>query len=351
MKKNVSLAGVVCLLAVAGAPARPARAANAEQILKAGGVRGGLIVHVGCGDGKLTAALRGNDRYLVHGLDTDPKNVAIAREHIRSLGLYGQVSVARFGGRRLPYADNLVNLIVSEDLGAVSAAEVTRVLCPGGAAYIRKGATWTKTVKPGPKEIDEWGHYLHGPDNNAVAQDRVVGPPRRAQWLQEPKSDRHHDTIGGFRAVVSAGGRIFSIEDEGPIELPYWPAEWCLKARDAFNGKLLWRRPIAEWASVRRPHRTGPVQQPRRLVAAPERVFVTLGLAAPLTALDADTGETLKTYKGTDRTQEIVFDGRVLYLVVGDPTCPTGWSYLEQRSRRYGHDLAKDPWIVRDPAC
>lgn len=41
----------------------------ARDILDATGVKGGLIVHLGCGDGKLTAALRVNDRYLVHGLD------------------------------------------------------------------------------------------------------------------------------------------------------------------------------------------------------------------------------------------------------------------------------------------
>ena len=51
-------------------------------------------VHVGCGDGKLTAALRAGDGFLVHGLDTDVKNVAKAREHIRSRGLCGKVSVS-----------------------------------------------------------------------------------------------------------------------------------------------------------------------------------------------------------------------------------------------------------------
>ena len=35
----------------------------------------------------------------------------------------------------------------------------------------------------GQKEIDEWTHYLHGPDNNAVADDTRVGPPRYMQWV------------------------------------------------------------------------------------------------------------------------------------------------------------------------
>ena len=34
-------------------------------VVEDSGVKGGLVVHLGCGDGKLTAALRVNDSYLV----------------------------------------------------------------------------------------------------------------------------------------------------------------------------------------------------------------------------------------------------------------------------------------------
>jgi len=324
---------------------------QAHQILDETAVKGGLVSHIGCGGGKLTAALYTSDRYLIHGLDVNTSNIQEARKYIHSLGIYGKVSVNLLTGEHLPYTDNLVNLLVSEDLGTIPMAEVIRVLCPNGVAYIKNGRKWTKTVKQWPKDIDQWSHYLHGPDNNAVANDTVVGPPRHMQWTQEPKSDRHHDTIGGVRAVVSAGGRIFSIEDEGPIELPYWPGQWYVKARDAFNGLLLWKAAIPEWEPVSRPHRTGPVQQPRRLVATAERVFVTLGLDAPVSALNAATGETIKTYKGTERTQEILFENGVLYLIVGDPTYPTGFNYLIERSAKYKHDLENDPWIVKNPIC
>jgi len=74
---------------------------QARQILDATGAKGGLVVHIGCGDGKLTAALRVNDSYLVHGLDTKAKNVEKAREHIKSLSLYGSVSVELLMDRHL----------------------------------------------------------------------------------------------------------------------------------------------------------------------------------------------------------------------------------------------------------
>ncbi|UCF14414.1 MAG: hypothetical protein JSW59_13455, partial [Phycisphaerales bacterium] len=49
--------------------AQSSESLQSRQILDATGIRGGLIVHVGCGDGELTAALRAGDSYLVDGLD------------------------------------------------------------------------------------------------------------------------------------------------------------------------------------------------------------------------------------------------------------------------------------------
>jgi len=99
---------------------------QAEQILKACNVKGGLIVHIQCGDGRLTAALRANERYLVHGLDRSESHLAQARQYIQSLGVYGVVSVEKFQGNSLPYIDNLVNLVVSENLDTISKSEVMR---------------------------------------------------------------------------------------------------------------------------------------------------------------------------------------------------------------------------------
>ena len=63
---------------------------TAVEILDAAGIQGGLIVHLGCGDGRLTAALRAGDNCVVQGLDTDPQHVEAARKHIQSLGISRQ---------------------------------------------------------------------------------------------------------------------------------------------------------------------------------------------------------------------------------------------------------------------
>src|SRR6478609_6008778 len=85
------------LIALA-ALAIPARAQNssepsqlAAEILNATGVQGGLVVHLGCGDGRLTAALRVADSFQVQGLDRDPAAVQKAREFVKSQGTYGDV--------------------------------------------------------------------------------------------------------------------------------------------------------------------------------------------------------------------------------------------------------------------
>ena len=117
-------------------------AADARAIFDATGIRGGLVVHLGSGDGKLTAALRSGPGYQVHGLDTDGEKVAAARRYIQSLGIYGEVSVDRFTGTRLPYIDNLVNLLVGEDLAGVSMEEALRVLVPRGVVYTKVAGEW-----------------------------------------------------------------------------------------------------------------------------------------------------------------------------------------------------------------
>ena len=324
-------AGIALSFAAAGAAAD----GEAKRILDAAGVQGGLIVHVGCGGastgsgqaGKLTAALRTGDGFLVHGLDVKEANVAAARTRADSLGLSGSVSFDTFDGRHLPYADNLVNLLVAERIGDVPMDEVMRVLAPLGVAVIGG----KKTVKPWPDAIDEWTHYLHDATGNAVAHDRVVAAPKRLQWIGGPLWCRSHEYDSSLCAMVSARGRLFYIFDEGPTGIidKRIPDRWALIARDAFSGVVLWKRPIplwgwkawkkaqledADWSRMRSQRNALPPAVARRLVAAGDRVYVTLGYEAAVSALDAATGRTLTTYAGTERTDEIVHDNGVLVL-------------------------------------
>ncbi|MFQ5809206.1 MAG: PQQ-binding-like beta-propeller repeat protein, partial [Armatimonadota bacterium] len=361
---------IACAVAMLLAPASSAQ--DAQRILRQAGISGGVVVHLGCGDGTLTAQLRAGEQYLVHGLDTDAADVAAARSRLRERGVYGPVSVDVWDGRRLPYADNLVNLIVAEDRAQVSDEELLRALAPKGVALVRRGRDWDKTVKPWPEEMDEWTHYFHGPDGNPVADDTMVGPPKRLQWVGSPPWARHHDHMASMTSLVSANGRLFYIFDEGSTASIQLPAQWRLIARDAFNGTILWKREIDQWNTKQYPLKSGPAHLLRRLVAVGDRVFVTLGIDAPAVALDAATGETVLTYAGSEHTREIVVSDGVVLLVADTSrsrlpdwrrvstfvwentrTANPGWGWRGEKRNVLAYDAAtgKQLWKAEGPVA
>ena len=243
-----------------------------------------------------------------------------------------------FDGQHLPYCDSLVNLLIADDLGDVPMEECLRVLAPRGVAFVPADTdsspaangerlqigerVWCKIVKPWPEEIDQWTHQLHGPGGNAVSRDRIVGPPNHLRWTDGPRWARSHGWTPSVSAMVSAQGRLFYICDEtltgvdGTV-----PSQWFLVARDAFSGVLLWKRRIPTWDSkdfsgtpdasqggiVGR--FTMPPNLGKRLVAVEDTVFVTLGVDAPVTALDAATGEPKRVYQATRNADEILCAG------------------------------------------
>ena len=319
-------------------------AVEATHLLKQSGIQGGLVVHVGCGNEALIAAWGGEDTFTVQGLAANPGQLAKARKAIRATGRYGRVSARLWSGGALPYVDNLVNLLIVDDANTkLPKGEVARVLAPRGIALLAEGVPaeglqeqpgggrLIKYTKPVPAGIDDWPHYLYGPDNNAVSKDTRVGPPQRMQWVVGPAYARSHEVNSSMAGMVSAGGRVFYIWDEGPSGQPEkrFPAQWKLIARDGFNGMLLWKRPMPNWG-WRQWHvpsrwdllRALPRTTPRRLVATRGKLYVTLGYEAPVSVLDAATGKVLSVLEDTKGTDEILLDGGTLFLVIRDTARP-----------------------------
>ncbi len=331
LKPPTPALALLSALALTAPIAPEARAETARHILKAAGIRGGLAVHLGCGDGKETADMLLGNSYLVHGLDTSAENVAKARAYLRSRNLYGRVSVARYDGKALPYADNTVNFIVAETLGDVPADEALRVLTPLGAMVVGG----RKAVKPWPENIDDWPQYLNKADNNAVAKDSVAGPPRLVQWVDGPTWCRSHMAIPTIASMVTARGRLFTIEDAAPPDNPYLPAAFRIVARDAFNGKRLWTREITRWESVTMYIKCQPLQQQRRMAAVGDTLYCTLELEGPASAVDAATGDVLKVYENTSPTQEVAYDQSILFLNVGDRFPSAAYNIVKLKGRPF----------------
>jgi len=313
------IALVFCIVLAMKVPVAFAGPADeARQIASSARFHGGLVIHVGCGDGQLTAALRLADNCVVQGLEADAQRVETARAAIRQLGVYGPVSVIQWSGKTLPYVDNLATLVVCEAPDAVPASELVRVLRPFGAVVVKKNGEWTATVKPQLPNTDQWEQHFHGADNNAVAQDTVVGPPRRYQWLSEPQWQRSHLAMPSINSMVSTNGRLFTVEDLGSAEHPALPGKQALVARDAFNGVELWRVMFSDWHPTYIRNKEMPVQIQRRMAAVGDLVYCTPGYSAPITVFDAATGEVIKRHTQTAGTMEFVYDRRVLYVVTGD---------------------------------
>ncbi|NOY81983.1 MAG: PQQ-binding-like beta-propeller repeat protein [Kiritimatiellaeota bacterium] len=297
----------------------------------------------------IAAGLAGGNRLFVHVLVADSALRDKARRQLTARGLAKRTSVAVIeADSAFPYADNLLNLlVVGGGTGGPALpplSECRRVLAPGGTlctrpragartdveARLRQAGFVNVTVQnedgeilvfarsPVPDGMDDWPQFMHGADNNAVSQDRFVGPPNSLRWTVGPRWSRDHDVTPSIFGLVSTQGRIFYIEDGGPTCVidPRLPEKWSLVARDAFNGTLLWKRSVKDWYSSRQIWGHIPASAERRMVATAERVLVTPGLQAPVIALNAADGRMLHEYKGTERTSEIVLDGDTLLLVI-----------------------------------
>jgi len=372
MKRIVTIA-ILALLFVG-----TATTGDAGTLVENSGVKGGVVVHLGCGDGKSTASLFSGDKFLIYGLDVNADAVEEAKEQIASRDVYGQVSAETHDGKNLPLGDNIVNLVIVEDAAQVSAAEIERALVPNGVALVKSGSAllnssglknagtfdgWDRYRKPWPSDIDEWPQFLYDSSDNAVSRDRRVGKPRHLQWFAGPRHTRDHDALASMSAMTSSDGRVFYIFDEGPTSLVHQPAKWKLIARDAFNGKLLWKRNISSWMTHLYNFRAGPVQLPRRLVSVGGKVYATLSFGAPAEKLDGSTGKTLMTYAGSDDAEELIWHDGLLLVVKGDPAfwidespnCHGYWDIAEREEARipkqivaYGAETGELLWKVDD---
>jgi hypothetical protein len=118
------------------------------------------------------------------------------------------------------------------------------------AAGFKAEGKQVRTVyqKPVPGDVDEWTHWLHGPDGNAVARDKRSGPPENVQWIGRPRWPKSHDVGISMTGMVTAGGRLFYIADDGPVGIlapDRGLEQWKIFARDAFSGVLLWTKPTS----------------------------------------------------------------------------------------------------------
>ena len=309
-----------------------------SSILSQSNIKGGLIVHMGPDKAENISL---ESQYLYRGLSTDSAKVLALQKSIRETGHYGRLSAAVYDGKKFPYADNMVNLLIIEDAANVSQSEINRVVVPDGCIARKSKDGWNIEKKARPKEMDDWPQWQHGPDNVLVSKDTLVGPPRRLKWMANPPWSRMHNDIdvpASCNLILSSNGRMFYDADQGFPDSDKMPARFSLLCRDAFNGKLLWERPLTDWykdVEYRRGNPPAVIQ--RRIVCDGERLYATFSSDGPVQVLDAATGKTLKTLAGTEGTHEVVLSDGKLFLVIWTYSDPVRDGY----TRRGGY---KSEW-------
>jgi len=298
-------------LGIAAAGAVPeAQSVSWEEVLRAVRARPGLCVHLGCGEGALTAQLAEGSQATVYALEANEAAVAAARARLQERGLYGRASVEAWSAARLPCPENVANWIVAENAGQTAEAELRRVLAPRGTAWVREGERWRALRKPWPAAFDEWTHARHGADGNMVSRDRAVAAPTGLRWVAGPAQDAAGRQFYYDHVLVSALGRNFYMDDEG------------ITARDAFNGLWLWERPFkaqrfreagtAVPSYLEFKARLGSRTSKVRPVAAGERLYVATDTA--VLALEAATGRTLCEVARVTRPRELLFADSILVV-------------------------------------
>ncbi len=301
---------------------------TAGDILQMSGAQGGLIVDLACGNGELLAAFAGQGKFLAHGLTTEAATAASIHERLADKGLAGVAGAEALPLDRLPYANNMVNVLVGDDLPrlikkGVKLSEIFRVLRPYGSACLgvpadarkdiemqltkagikdyrfeQKSRLWLVLNKPLPAGMDGWTHWNHGPDGNPVSQDQLIERPNQIQWITGQRwGDRRLGDIagrGGAVGVRTAGGRNYYIMG---AEGAFSKTGYQLVARDAFNGVMLWFQNIKDLNK-------------RLVVAADKEVY--LDRAGEIVALDGATGKLLRTYGKVDRCKDLLLADGVL---------------------------------------
>ncbi|MGA2500460.1 MAG: PQQ-binding-like beta-propeller repeat protein [Tepidisphaeraceae bacterium] len=298
---------VTIALSVSDVSVRAQSVPAPEKLYASFGVSGGLSVMVGCRDGQAPIELARTGRFLVHVLEGDQVTVDAVRKSLRDADLYGLASAEQIGrDGRLPYTENLANVIVFGDRASVPIAEAARVLRPGGVLLTSRPAdfaaaglaeihvvgtsAWHMASKPWPANVDAWSHPRHGADGNAVSTDEV-SVPRRIRWVAGPQQE-----ISNF---VTAGGRAFF---------------GGAYARDAFNGLRLWEEKLTP-----SPARGGFGQTVGSTVlpiATPDLLLVWSD--NKLQALDSATGTLVRTYPDAGVPTEILVAGNSVLSINRD---------------------------------
>jgi outer membrane protein assembly factor BamB len=304
----LALAALSASFAAQSAAVDPAVAQTLQQI----SINRGVCAVVGLpesGGPALVVGLARESELTVYFQSSQAEEVAAVRKAAVTAGLLGRrVFVEHGENRTIHLADNLADALLVAPVveRALDEAELLRALHPGAVAIV----DGRRLVKPQAKGVDQWSHVFHGPDNNPLSTDQLARAPYLTQFLADPKFCPMPEVS------VAAGGRVFRAFGHLAHLVNQNALLNTLLCINAYNGTILWRRPLREGYMIHR----------NTMIATPEVLYLADNEACKL--IDARTGQVKDQIVITEGTAdgrvwkwmglEPGTDGRaVLYALVG----------------------------------
>src|SRR5262245_929421 len=343
---------VLSLLAACTTPTTAQDSDDAKALVKKLGTSRGICVVLGDPKGTLAVDLAKNSELLVYVQAPEAGQIEAIRKTADEAGLLGsRIFVQKGPWSRLHLADNLADAIVlrGEAVNETARDDLQRVLRPGGVVFGSK----TEISKQVAKETDDWTHPYHGPDNNPQSRDKVARAPYLTHFTAEPWY------CPMPLVTVASNGRLFKAFGHVAVKEREWPLLNSLIGQNAYNGTVLWKRPLSEGFMIHR----------NTLIATPNLLY--LGDDKSCKVIDAATGEqkdeiTLPKDLGDGPVWKwMALDGGTLYAMVGkeEPPDPTlkggrqarGWPW-RGGALGQGYDNKVYPWgfgntiLALDPA-
>jgi len=358
-------ASIIASLIFAGVfSAAAAENADALAILKASGRNQGFCVVLGCGSRtkpSLPADIAASSQMLVHGIASDNESLIRANAVIEKAGLSGRCSAEMIPVSPLPYAPDLANLVVIEDLAAlkkqgVTVSDVLKIAAPGGVVCVFENGKWQSQVKPRPSEMGDWMQPAANAGANRISHDSLANFPAGVRWLDDIPMNFINYGWASCRAMVTAGNRCFTLsptefENLDPARSSFKSDLW-LTAHDAFNGLPLWKINcgIDAQALAVNIRNSGPLVTDGTCVYT----YTKNGLIAA----DIVTGKILRTMPVNFPTVRLVLsDGVLVSAGWADMFCSGLWSFWQPKSHqgsaqafeaKTGKPLWEKPVAVQD---
>lgn len=232
-------------------------------------------------DAEAIVKLASNDGRRIYFQSADESAVRAVRKNAEQSGLLGiRVSADAGSLKSIHLSTNLADgvLVAAAAADQVSEKEILRVLRPQGIALVGD----RRLIKPVPDGIDDWSHPYHGPDNNPQSNDQFVKGAFQTQFIADPKFSPMPEQ------TVIAGGRMFKAMGHIAHKANQNEMLNTLLCINAYNGTILWRRPLPEGFMIHR----------NTMIATDDALY--LGDHESCKVIDARTGETTREIRVGD---------------------------------------------------